>query len=146
MEITRRPKLSEEKGAALTEFSIVFPWLFIIILGFVDLCGYLQSYRAVSGLASQGAIRAARLENLVDQDPRVKAWLNTLVDEINTPKVQIKNPGFSVKRDNDIITVEVSATHDFLFDPINIANASWSPISGAIKAKASTSYRTSVTS
>ncbi|MGA1192397.1 MAG: TadE/TadG family type IV pilus assembly protein [Bdellovibrionota bacterium] len=83
-------------GTALTEFAIIFPILFVLLLGMVDLCLWLQSHIVLSRIAYEGVRFAAEAPNVSDQSPAVLNRITKLVAEVD-PDERIFLSGYSAE-------------------------------------------------
>ena len=75
----RRPRGSEERGAALVEFALVLPLLLVVIAGIVDFAFLFQRYEVITNAAREGARLASLSSPGTYDDTAVKDHVRNYV-------------------------------------------------------------------
>lgn len=86
-------KLKEEKGAAMVEMALFLPILFTLMIGVIDICGWLQTHLLLNRAAYEAARYAAVIPQFSDSNrdrTEIKNRFNRVVEQINLEKERLK--------------------------------------------------------
>ena len=111
--ISRSRRTNNRRGAALTEFAIVAPFLMLMLMGMIEFGRAMMIQQAITNAAREAA-REATLPSATEDS--VEAVASQFVSHIATGEMDVDisfdtndpNPDISDAEPGDLITVEVS--------------------------------------
>jgi Flp pilus assembly protein TadG len=84
----------DERGAAMVEFAIVAPLLFVLVFGIIDYGRYFYWYARVTNAAREGARAGSVMKNLTGLDLAVRdtVMVRLAGSEVTTSMVTVETP------------------------------------------------------